>query len=264
MILINNKTSILFLSLIAFSYCTIESFDNSQQASNDFKWQENVRLRMENLQLRSDLGIRAQWIRTYDERVLPEWELSNSYDLINNALREERHELEIAKAKANHQNPPKSAVHKQTADWTLTQSVGFAAFTLLGISSLIIYVTKWLRMTPEKAKETFLNIQTYYDFTIDEKHIINFARVYGNKIEASMFHLSYSIPLHRTVTVFSDKITILKGIIPYLNKADEQNVEQLVHKLESYIAIITECDEYIEETINTSNKRKFLTIWIGC
>lgn len=105
----NNKILVLSLLLITFSYTTIESLDNSQQASIDFKQQENVRLRNENLLFRSFLGIHAEGIRTYHDRVLPKWELNNSYDLINIALREERNELEMAKAKANHQNSRESS-----------------------------------------------------------------------------------------------------------------------------------------------------------
>lgn len=59
---------------------------------------------IENLQLRQALGLNTKGIRRYTERISPEWELNNSYDLINLALKEEQKELESAQVKNTQQN----------------------------------------------------------------------------------------------------------------------------------------------------------------
>lgn len=120
---------------------------------------------------------------------------------------------------------------------------------LLGATSGAIYATiQWFSMTPEKAKKTFVEIKLYYDLQIySKKTIIDFARTFGNRLEALMIKLPYSVPLHRTTSIFSEKMATLTKIKPYLNENDKKEAETLIEKLNVYINVIISCPEYDEE-----------------
>lgn len=91
-----NKLLALIIVLNAFSY--VQAIASNNTADNYFLKKENTRLMAENSKLREAMGIGARGILPYDERIRPEQILANSTDL-NVALKEERKELEAAKAK---------------------------------------------------------------------------------------------------------------------------------------------------------------------
>lgn len=105
-------------------------------------------------------------------------------------------------------------------------------------------------IAPEEAKIELDYLREYYDdlqINTNPQQLIDFACLWGDIIENTMYLKLYAVPLHRVVVILHDKLAILEKTVPYLDEADQKDADTFVQNFHYYINVIVNSHEYSEE-----------------